>query len=484
MRIGFVVGLVVLSSVSLAFGQPVRARQADAFVDSVGVNVHLHYYDTAYADFEGKVLPSLAELGVRHIRDGICPVEDGTKPERLRTLFTQLGVRATLVVDPRCESVAEAATYVQTVLGTGLLAALEGPNEYDLSGDSDWAEVLRAYQAELYSTLKSVPATAAVPVIGPSVTSEKAAKTLGDVTRSADIVNLHSYYSFRPPETQGWGDNGYGSLGWQLGAVAQPLGASVADGPPLIVTETGYHNVYQNPELAGLPEAVTAAYLPRLLLNHFDRGVTRTFIYELLDEWDEPQNKEANFGLVRFDGSKKPAFVALRNLLTLLNDPGRAFVPGSLAVELKPDSDTLTWTLLQKRDGNFYLAVWDNAAMFDPEADPEIVGAEQTVTLSFGEPVTAVSRVLPNGGVTWEHLSLTGSTLELERRFQSHLAPYQHTSASVGSEVGPRLKRPASVRADLEVAAVLTALEPSLDLRNDHTGEGDAHRVEAFGGAF
>lgn len=410
-----------------ALGQSLPARQADAFVDSVGVNVHLHYYDTAYTDFAGKVLPSLRDLGVRHIRDGVCPVEDTTKPGRLRTLFTELGIRATLIVDPRCESVAKASAHVQTVLGTGLLAALEGPNEYDLSGDPAWADALRAYQTELYATFKSVPATATVPVIGPSVTSEGAAEALGDVTQDADIVNLHSYYGFRPPETQGWGDGGYGSLGWQLEAMAQPLGVTEAGAavyaPPVIVTETGYHNVYRNTDRLGLPEEVTAAYLPRLLLNHFDGGVARTFVYELLDEWDEPENSEANYGLVRFDGSKKPAFVALKNLLALLSDPGRAFVPGSLALELEPasstdvstSSSTASWTLMQKRDGDFYLAVWDGAAMFDPEAEtPEIVRASQTVTLKFDEPVTAVSRALPNESAEWEPLTLTGADLSLK----------------------------------------------------------------------
>ena len=398
-----------LASAPPSLQQPTQARQADAFVDSVGVNVHLHYYDTAYADFAGKVLPNLRDLGVRHIRDGVCPVADDTKPGRFRTLFTELGVRATLIVDPRCESVAEAAAYIQK-LGTGLLDALEGPNEYDLSGDPDWAGVARAYQAELYGVFKSLPKTASVPIIGPSVTSEAAAETLGDATQTADIVNLHSYYSFRPPETQGWGDDGYGSLGWQLRAIAQPLGASTdaQDAPPFVVTEAGYHNAAGD----GVPEAVAAAYLPRLLLKHFDNGVERTFLYELLDELDEPENREANFGLVRFDGSKKPAFVALQNLLTLLNDPGKAFVPGALAFTLSPAPDTLEWTLLQKRNGDFYLAVWDGAAIFDPGADPETVSA-QTVTLSFSEPVGAIGRALPNRSARWEPLTQTGSSVEL-----------------------------------------------------------------------
>lgn len=404
------IGLSLTST--FAFGKPVSARPADAFVDSVGVNVHLHYYDTAYADFAGRVLPGLRELGVRHIRDGVCPVEDDTKPGRLRTLFTELGVRATLIVDPRCEGVAEASAYLGT-LGTGLLGALEGPNEYDLSGDPDWAGVLRAYQAELYGAVKSLSATPPVPVIGPSVTGEAAAKTLGDVTHTADIVNLHSYYSFRPPETQGWGDDGYGSLEWQLRAIAQPLGAGLVGrkgAPPVVVTEAGYHNADAE---HGVPEAVAAAYLPRLLLRHFDAGIERTFVYELLDEWDEPENREANFGLVRFDGSKKPAFIALQNLLELLGDPGRTFAPGSLAFTLSPAPDTLEYTLLQKRSGDFYLALWDGAAMFDPEGEAEIVSAAQTVTLTFGEPVTALSRALPNESAEWEPLTQTGSSVEL-----------------------------------------------------------------------
>lgn len=165
MKSGFVALFGALLFVSPAgFGQPLQARQADLFVESVGVNVHLHYYDTAYTDFEGKVLPSLRDLGVRHIRDGVCPVADGLKPGRLQTLFTELGVRATLIADPRCESVAEAFTHVYSTLGVGLLAALEGPNEYDRSGAGDWLTELRGYQAGLHAVFKSDPATAAVPL--------------------------------------------------------------------------------------------------------------------------------------------------------------------------------------------------------------------------------------------------------------------------------------------------------------------------------
>ena len=402
--------LSVLSVSATAFGQPVQARPADAFVESVGVNVHLHYYDTAYADFEGKVLPSLRDLGVRHIRDGVCPVADTTKPGRLQTLFTELGVRATLIVDPRCESVPEASEYVRETLGTGLLDALEGPNEYDLSGDPAWADTLRTYQAELYTTFEGHPATAALPLIGPSVTSEAAAYELGDVTGSADVVNLHSYYSSRHPETGGWGDNGYGSLTWQFEAITRPLGAANAAAPP-VVTETGYHNA-QSAE-AGLPEGVTAAYLPRLLLNHFSGGIERTFVYELLDEWDDPGNREANFGLVRFDGSRKPAFVALQNLLTLLEDPGKSFAPGTLELAVTGPDD-LHWTLLQKRSGTFYLALWRGAALYDPDTRTPVDVPAVSVSLRLGGTPNALRRAQPHKSATWTALAFSGPVVTLE----------------------------------------------------------------------
>ena len=77
---------------------------------------------------------------------------------------------------------------------------------------------------------------------------------------------------------------------------------------------------------------------------------------------------------------------------------------------------------MQKRDGDFYLAVWDDTAMFDPEAEtPEIVRASQTLTLKFDEPVTAVSRALPNESAEWEPLALTGATLSLELEVGSNV---------------------------------------------------------------
>ncbi|MBV9334508.1 MAG: hypothetical protein JO243_01345, partial [Solirubrobacterales bacterium] len=47
------------------------AREADAFVDSVGINTHLHYQGTVYdTAFKTIIRPKLLALGIRHVRDG------------------------------------------------------------------------------------------------------------------------------------------------------------------------------------------------------------------------------------------------------------------------------------------------------------------------------------------------------------------------------------------------------------------------------
>src|SRR5512132_1412781 len=78
------VALLVVVAVSVAIetgrekgGPPIgapalrtRALPADAFVNSIGVSVHLPYTDTAYAR-QAEIIARLRELGLRHIRDGM-----------------------------------------------------------------------------------------------------------------------------------------------------------------------------------------------------------------------------------------------------------------------------------------------------------------------------------------------------------------------------------------------------------------------------
>src|SRR5207244_4299220 len=128
------------------------------------------------------------------------------------------------------------------------------------------------------------------------------------------------------------------------------------------------------------------------------RAAARTFDYELLDEHPDPprQNIEANFGLLRNDFSEKPAFVALKRLIALLRDPGPSFKPGSLGYTIKGAPSTLRQVLLQKRDGSFDLAIWNEVSIWDPATAKPLRPADQSDQVVFTEPVRRVDVYRPS----------------------------------------------------------------------------------------
>src|SRR5437764_5737575 len=124
-----VVGLVAVLLITGRTGHerppsPRRPANAEAFLDSVGVAMHLAYVDTSYAH-QARVMSLLRRLGVRHVREGVPVASPGLR-RGLRSV-AGLGIGGTLVtalgVAPRLE--VPAAT---SVMGARL-DGLEGPNE-------------------------------------------------------------------------------------------------------------------------------------------------------------------------------------------------------------------------------------------------------------------------------------------------------------------------------------------------------------------
>ncbi len=102
---------------------------------------------------------------------------------------------------------------------------------------------------------------------------------------------------------------------------------------PVIATETGYHNSPNHTDglrMPGISEASTCKYFVRLLPEYYLRGVVRTYLYELLDLRRKPLDAESNVGILRADGTPKPAYTSVKNLNALLSDPGPPFKPGAL----------------------------------------------------------------------------------------------------------------------------------------------------------
>ena len=359
---------------------PQPAISAAAFRDSVGINVHLTYASTPYGNYPA-VKSALLDLGVRHLRDGACAGCTWIFPRMLD--LSASGLRFTLIAgSPRhtTGTLADNLASIRTTLRPAV-TAVEGPNEWDISGDPAWAASARAYQQELYDRVKADPSLRSLTVIGPSLVYRTSRAALGDLSGALDQGNLHSYPGGRAP-----GENLTSEFS---------LAAAVAGTKRVTATETGYHNALASPGgHLGVDELVQSWYVPALYLEYFRRGVARTFSYELIDQRPEAANADMqqHFGLLRSDLSRKPAYVALRALLGAIGD-GRPATPRSLNYEITGGDASLRTLLFSRADGSFALALWRDMRMWDPIARVPLPPAGLPLTVRFGEPVARARTV-------------------------------------------------------------------------------------------
>lgn len=371
--------------------QPEQARSADSFVNSIGVNVHLTYLDTAYGNYSGIIKPRLQELGIRHIRDG--GYQDPTFFNKLKE-FSRLGIKSTLYFNGNPP--AQVVSTAKTLKGT--IEAVEGSNESDQShfnftyNGQKFPEGTRAYQNNLYKVIKGDPATAYLPVLMPSMGWGENAQRLGYLA-SGDIGNMHSYPNLGNPPTD--------AIDSYFIHHARTI---VGKTKPLMSTETGYHTMTSH--ALGISEKVSPKYLTRLLLENFNRDIKRTFLYEFIEQRPDLQNSnsELHYGLLRSDGSPKPAFVALKNIILLVKDPGASFPLKFLDYSLSGNTPNLHHTLLQKRDGKFYLILWQEVRSFNPQTKKDISVPSEQVTLTLNTAITKVAFYQPIKSIapTWQ----------------------------------------------------------------------------------
>jgi hypothetical protein len=273
--------------------------------------------------------------------------------------------------------------------------AYEAPNEPNDSGDPRWADKVRATLAQL----RDIQRTRNFPIYGPSLTSASAYASLGDISAWVDAGNLHNYFAGRHPGTTGWGDDGYGSIVWNL----QLVTGSTA-GKTTVTTETGYRNDMAAPD--AVPYAVAGRYMPRLLLEQFRRGIVRTFIYELVDSGPE------QYGLLTADGSAKPAFTAVRNLLNLLADPGPAFTVHPLDYSLQGEPQELHQMAFQKRDGTYYLALWLERSTYDVDRRRALDAATAPLVVNVPDSLRIATAIRWHADGTTERSALGGGQTE------------------------------------------------------------------------
>jgi hypothetical protein len=342
---------------------------AQTFHDGIGVNYHLDHTNGQWANYP--YLRQLARaIGFKTIRSSltILPGANNQYYNEIQTLDDQDkadAIRSDEIIGQSVTTAQQIKNYM-TVWGVSLF---EGPNEVDTSDPKNYAADTKATMAAIIAARASWPGIA---IVAPTVVNADPSTIAG----TYDYGNMHDYTNPREPETPGWGGVYYGQV---YGSIPYNIAKAnvAAPGKPVISTEFGFST---NP--GTLTEYTQAAYLVRQLLQHASLGVTKQFIYDLVDEGG---SADGYWGLARPDGSFKPSAYAVQGLLNLTKD---TVAKNCTLNATFNTTQTLDSQLFCFSSGEKMLALWRPVQLQDPNTYAAETFTSASVTVSFGETIT------------------------------------------------------------------------------------------------
>jgi hypothetical protein len=403
-----------------------QAKAADSFVDSIGINTH--YGNAIYVGGNAYANPlideKLAALGIRHLRDHTW---NDTGLARIDGLYSDFGIRTSLILGETSRSPAELQ---QLVKQHPAYEAIEGLNEPDFNPRSYNGLIdnpatnsylaTRAFQNDLFAAINGDSQTAGVAIFSPAMGNSARAQYLAGT--GFDYASMHSYPNGRLPTNL---------LDTKI-ADTNKIN-DTAPAAPIMATETGYYN---RPADGGqVSELAMSKYLPRLFAEYFNRGIARTYSYELADQGSDATEREQNFGLLRFDMTEKPAYTALKNMIGLLEEPAAPnFTPGTLNYTLVSTPLLAHHTLLQKSNGTFYLLLWNEVSVWNLTSQRDVTNVDLSATLAFGDQFALARVYLPNVSASPVAMYSNPTTLNLsvpDRMMVVELVPIPEPRAFV-----------------------------------------------------
>ena len=401
-----IVAVILSCTATTAFAIPEKARPAQEFVDSIGINTHWNYGDTPYGYAYAAVKHLLVTSGIRHIRGDMSRAVE----------LSKAGVKTMVVADIPNNTNGDISVITRfkeqvKAINTQYpsIESVEGPNEVDLfwdqfkksyngvgyqQGPKSILAGAVAFQKDLYTVFKGDPATAKIPIVaftlGKTYGYDAIPFTKGALAGYVDYGNMHPYPGGNPFSSR----DSYDTIDWYIGHGTHPnanmddddhfmyafdVYAQAFAPKPMQVSETGYST-----NTDGETETNQAKYLPRLFAEYFRHGIARTYTYEFMDEFDDPgkNNREAHFGIVRRDLSPKPAYYSLQSVISALSDnhykPQQKMGTLNVQIQVSPvGSYTKTQyvhhLLLQKSTRDFYLLLWHEIADSDSSVEPHRV---------------------------------------------------------------------------------------------------------------
>lgn len=375
----------------------IPAKTTTSFIDSLGFGTHMWGLPISFDNYTN----ALTDLNVRYVRDDLkmsyaqYQATNQTWLNRV-TQLRDLGIKTSAISHGLKVPPADVVRYVKE--SGGGIYAVEGPNEVDaqcyphgtaftgniwfLCPANLWLAITEQYVRDIKTALKADTQTHSTILYSPSIDRDNYNVGSTVFAANADYGNVH-YYPYIA-------DNIVDSIHNEVTSAQNGL----YPGKPMVLTEIGYPSA-PLAEFNNHPanEAWQAKVLPLYWLEAYKEGVSKTFLYELVDA-----DATEHWGIIDHQGRKKPAYFSLKNLTDTLKDTGGSFSPTTLRYSLEGNVTGVSSLLFQKQDGRFYLALWQSALAASPPPNLSTGVATKTVSLHLGDSISQVKSISPVDG--------------------------------------------------------------------------------------
>lgn len=378
-----------------------QAKPSGAFVDSIGVNTHLDN-SLGQNTVQEVIVNNLKAAGINHVRETMA---DYNYYRTNLKVISDSGIKLDLILPydrntpTKLMSIPNTISLIKRTLDAGVkINSIELPNEYNhhrLVWDgnpppAEWPKWLFEYTRDVYGAVKADARLKNITIVAPTIASYAAVDLLaaaGPIEDYVDFGNFHwychVYWEPIPPPNL---DNLC-----NLDSDTANFG-KLYTRKPIMITETNMASA-ANPSSEPaeyrdklVTDEVAAKYIVRRTLELFNRGIARSYLYELnIYPTATVDTIGMNFylTLIKKDNSDKPVFSALRKLTALTSD-STTYLPSRELKYRLTGPDTLRRSLLQSSNGQLLLFLWN-------EVDSRSAYTAQDTTLTFDQTLMDVT---------------------------------------------------------------------------------------------
>lgn len=292
---------------------PAAGATQSQLAGAYGVVVHPSWAKDPMYGQTDRWMALLAELGVKQIRGLVVPHQ--AQCRRTAELCRRYGIKWLMPVVPAWRlTPAEATARVNQVAAdyADVVIGLEGVNEPNNTGTSDWAARAVAIQRAIWDARNANPELAGVKVLSPALHDRREYETGGagyralaakGIDKFCDRASLHSY-------PRG------GNVTTGLADRLKMVDIAYKD-MPVWISETGWTTYTGGSGQKATTVDTAAKYGAEAISTIAEHPrVLKAFRYELLDDPGTSSNPESRYGLVSSDWSRKPEFYSVRKVLT------------------------------------------------------------------------------------------------------------------------------------------------------------------------